>query len=116
MGRAGERDAAAWHPRTVGRAPEAWSGGRPLNLRYLAQARLVDYFPIPKSAMPLRTRATRRIVLTGIIYVVFLLLIGELPFRPGAAAIGLMVVWCAQVVWEIWSISRSHPTHRTEAE
>ena len=53
--------------------------------------------------------AARRIALTGVIYVLFLLLIGELPFRPGAATLGLALVWFGQVVWEIWSLSRSHP-------
>ena len=47
-----------------------------------------------------------RIVAPAVIYFLFLLLIGELPSRPGAATIGLTIVWCGQVLWELRSASR----------
>jgi hypothetical protein len=51
--------------------------------------------------------ATRRLLISGLLYLLILLLTGELQIRRGGAAIVFLILWASQLIGEAWMVYRS---------
>ncbi len=51
--------------------------------------------------------ATRRLLISGLAYLLILLLTGEFQIRSDGAAIVFLIVWTSQLIVEAWTVYRS---------
>jgi hypothetical protein len=51
--------------------------------------------------------AIRRLLISGVLYLLILLVAGELQIRWGGAAIVFLILWASQLIGEAWMAYRS---------